>query len=106
VLRTHVVKSNRPIRETKHEKATWPAGTGSTARYSADDHRPNFVASVIESLLAAGLQVIICTHDLIVHHLNPTTCLMWRWQITTSQVPGAWPRLSLVSAIRVVHRVV
>jgi hypothetical protein len=30
---------------------------------SDDDYRPNFVASVIESLLAAGLQVIICTQD-------------------------------------------
>jgi hypothetical protein len=30
---------------------------------SDDDYRPNFVFSVIESLLDAGLQVIICTQD-------------------------------------------
>lgn len=30
---------------------------------SDDDYRPNFVASVIEGLLDAGLQVIICTQD-------------------------------------------
>ena len=30
---------------------------------SDDDYRPNFVSSVIEALLDAGLQVIICTQD-------------------------------------------
>ena len=30
---------------------------------SDDDYRPNFVSSVIEGLLDAGLQVIICTQD-------------------------------------------
>ena len=30
---------------------------------SDDDYRPNFVSSVIEGLLDAGLQIIVCTQD-------------------------------------------